>query len=145
MSFDSNNYYRRIRLGPISQPTIVTIDTKTRKILHSWGENLFFMPHGLTIDSKNRSIWLTDVAMHQVFKYSFEPGSKSKLLLSLGERFKPGKDYGHFCKPTSVAVDHSNGEFYVADGYCNSRIIRFSPDGKYLNHWGHEPSFAGKS
>lgn len=31
---------------------------------------------------------------------------------------------------------HSNGDFYVADGYCNSRIIKFTPDGRYIRHFG---------
>ncbi|OTF83477.1 hypothetical protein BLA29_002069 [Euroglyphus maynei] len=101
------------------------------------------MPHGLTIDQQNHSIWLTDVAMHQVFRYSLNKSDGKKYrkqpILVLGERFKPGDDDKHFCKPTSVAIDYSNGEFYVADGYCNSRVIRFSLDGKYLNHWGHKP------
>ena len=25
-----------------------------------------------------------------------------------------------------------DGTFFVADGYCNSRIVKFSKDGKYL-------------
>lgn len=139
LSFDFNNNYRRVRDGPISLPTIVTIDSKTKQILDSWGENLFFLPHGLTIDHQNKSIWLTDVALHQVFKYSIDPDSKNyrKSLITLGERFKPGNDNKHFCKPTSVAIDYLNGDIYVADGYCNSRIIRFDYQGQYQNHWGH--------
>ena len=33
----------------------------------------------------------------------------------LGEKFVPGNDAGHFCKPTSVAVS-SSGVIFVADG-----------------------------
>ncbi|KAH9529947.1 hypothetical protein DERF_003798 [Dermatophagoides farinae] len=142
LSFDLENNYRRIQNGPIAKPTIITINTKSQKIIDSWGENLFFMPHGLTVDRQNHSIWLTDVAMHQVFRYSLDKSDVKnyrKAILVLGERFKPGDDDKHFCKPTSVAIDYSNGEFYVADGYCNSRVIRFSSDGRYLNHWGHKP------
>lgn len=25
-----------------------------------------------------------------------------------------------------------DGTFFVADGYCNSRLVKFSKDGKYL-------------
>ncbi|XP_027202332.2 peptidyl-glycine alpha-amidating monooxygenase B-like [Dermatophagoides pteronyssinus] len=139
LSFDWQNNYRRIQNGPIAQSTIITIDPKSGKILDSWGENLFFMPHGLTIDQKNHSIWLTDVAMHQIFRYSLNRSERKQPLLVLGERFKPGDDDKHFCKPTSVAIDYNNGDLYVADGYCNSRIIRFDSNGKYLNHWGHKP------
>lgn len=70
------------------------------------------MPHGLTIDHEG-SFWVTDVAMHQVFKFdSFDDSAPS---LVLGKAFTPSSDYGCFCQPTSVAVEKS-GVFYVADG-----------------------------
>ena len=34
-----------------------------------WGENMFWMPHGLTVDQYD-NIWVTDVGLHQVFKVS---------------------------------------------------------------------------
>lgn len=59
-----------------------------------------------------------------------------KPLLALGEAFVPGSDKSHFCQPTDVAVDPDTGNIYVSDGYCNTRILTFSPEGKYLSHWG---------
>ena len=51
-------------------------------------------------------------------------------------QFKPGKDDVHYCKPTSVAVTDDTQHFFVADGYCNSRIIKYSvridTDGKHI-------------
>lgn len=88
---------------------------------------MFFMPHGLTIDHEGNT-WLTDVAMHQVFK--FPPGEK-KPSLTLGTQFLPGNDDNHFCKPTDVAVD-KDGNIFVSDGYCNNRVVKFSPDGKKI-------------
>lgn len=61
---------------------------------------------------------------------------KEKPLLALGEAFVPGSDKSHFCQPTDVAVDPDTGNIYVSDGYCNTRILTFSPEGKYLSHWG---------
>lgn len=52
--------------------------------------------------------------------------------LVLGEAFVPGKDDHHFCKPTDVAVA-SNGIFFVSDGYCNNRILKFSADGNLID------------
>ena len=34
----------------------------------------------------------------------------------LGTEFKPGSGFGHFCQPTSVAVESTSGSFYIADG-----------------------------
>ena len=83
------------------------------------------MPHGLSIDTET-NVWLTDVAMHQVFKYS-----NGKLILTLGEAFVPGSDSKHFCKPTDVAVTNDGSNIYVADGYCNSRIVKFDSKGNF--------------
>ena len=51
-------------------------------------------------------------------------------------QFKPGNDDTHYCKPTSVAVTDDTQHFFVADGYCNSRIIKYSvridSDGKHI-------------
>jgi peptidylamidoglycolate lyase len=38
-------------------------------------------------------------------------------------------------KPTDIAIA-KDGSFYVSDGYGNSRIVKFSPAGKYLFEWG---------
>ena len=34
--------------------------------------------------------------------------------------------------PTAVAVSQTTGDFFVADGYCNSRVMKFNKDGKLL-------------
>lgn len=114
----------------ISSKTILMLDRKSGKILNSWGNDLFIMPHGLTVD-RNNNIWVTDVGLHQVFKFSHE----GKLLMKLGEAKIAGDDSAHFNRPTDVAV-LDDGSFYVSDGYGNSRIIKFSSAGKYLFKWG---------
>jgi peptidylamidoglycolate lyase len=88
------------------------------------------MPHGLTIDDEN-NIWLTDVGLHQVFKFDHD----GNLLMALGVRGVPGDDSTHFNMPTDVAVA-PDGSFYVSDGYVNSRVTKFSKDGKFITSWG---------
>ncbi|CAI9730823.1 peptidylglycine alpha-amidating monooxygenase-like [Octopus vulgaris] len=132
-SFNKSNIFQD-QNKPILVPTIVVF-SKEGKLLNQWGNNTFFMPHGITVD-KNGSVWLTDVALHQVFRFS---AGERKLDLELGERFRPGNDKQHFCQPSSVAV-MSDGQFFVADGYCNSRIMKFSKEGMFLDEWGHSDS-----
>uniref|UniRef100_A0A8C8S3Q6 Peptidylglycine alpha-amidating monooxygenase n=1 Tax=Pelusios castaneus TaxID=367368 RepID=A0A8C8S3Q6_9SAUR len=135
-SFDSSFVYQQRGLGPIEQDTILVIDPSNAEVLDSTGKNLFYLPHGLSID-KDGNYWVTDVALHQVFKLGIH--DKEPLLI-LGRSLQPGSDRNHFCQPTDVAVDPVTGNIYVSDGYCNSRIIQFSPNGMFLMQWGEEIS-----
>ncbi|KJH53351.1 NHL repeat protein [Dictyocaulus viviparus] len=128
-SFDENDVFNK-ELGPIKNSTISVIDKNNGKIIEEHGKDLFYMPHGLTIDDKG-NYWVTDVGSHQVHKLdkSFRP------VLSLGEKLVPGNDHQHFCKPTDIAVS-KNGYFFVADGYCNSRVLKFDPNGKLVDSFG---------
>uniref|UniRef100_A0A6G1SD08 peptidylamidoglycolate lyase n=1 Tax=Aceria tosichella TaxID=561515 RepID=A0A6G1SD08_9ACAR len=130
-TFDANDVYVNKDTNPIPEETVVTIDPTQKKVIRAWGSKMFYMPHGLSLDLEGNNLWLTDVAMHQVFKFSVDGSSK---LIELGKAFIPGADEEHFCKPTSVA---DTGEFvFVADGYCNSRVVMFSAEGKYLGEFG---------
>ncbi|XP_042643608.1 peptidyl-glycine alpha-amidating monooxygenase isoform X6 [Tyto alba] len=135
-SFDSKFVYQQRGIGPIEQNTILVLNPSNAKLLHSMGKSLFYLPHGLSID-KNSNYWVTDVALHQVFKLRAD--DKEPLLI-LGVALQPGSDKSHFCQPTDVAVDPITGSIYVSDGYCNSRIIQFSPNGLYMMQWGEEIS-----
>ncbi|MBC7875593.1 MAG: hypothetical protein H7Y59_00365 [Anaerolineales bacterium] len=119
-----------LTLELISSPTVFILDDETGNLIESWGANRFVMPHGLTID-QNDNIWLTDVGLHQVFKFDRD----GNLLMVVGERGVAGEDDTHFNMPTDVAVA-PDGSFYVSDGYGNSRIVKFSSDGDYLTSWG---------
>ncbi|GAB6022713.1 hypothetical protein CHUAL_006809 [Chamberlinius hualienensis] len=131
-SFDAQHFYARDRNHPIAVDAVLTINTTSGEIISGWGRNTFYLPHGLTVD-KEGNIWITDVALHQVFKF---PRGSNKPSLVFGEAFVPGSDDKHFCKPTDVAVA-STGEFFITDGYCNSRIQKYSKDGRLLAKWGH--------
>ncbi|XP_058463142.1 peptidyl-alpha-hydroxyglycine alpha-amidating lyase 1 [Malaya genurostris] len=132
-SFDQQNRYLPISRGPIVESTLLVVNNQTGTVINEWGSNFFYMPHGLTID-RNDSYWITDVAMHQVFKFN-PTVSTTEPALALGRAFQPGSDIHSFCKPTSVAV-LDNGDFFVADGYCNGRIMKYSSDGRLVLSWG---------
>lgn len=136
-SFDSMFVYQQRGLGPIEEDTILVIDPNNAAVLQSSGKNLFYLPHGLSVD-KDGNYWVTDVALHQVFK--LDPNSEGSPLLVLGRSMQPGSDQNHFCQPTDVAVDPDTGTIYVSDGYCNSRIVQFSPSGEFITQWGEESS-----
>lgn len=135
-TFDSADVFHNAdTVGTIKEHTVWILDSVSGKVKGFWGRDMFYLPHGLTVDHED-NLWLTDVGSHQVFKFS-PLGSNTQRLLALGDKLVPGSGSSRFCKPTSVAVDRS-GEFFVADGYCNSRILKFSATGKLLSSWGEE-------
>ncbi|MEE6459890.1 hypothetical protein FKM82_000764 [Ascaphus truei] len=136
-SFDKNFVYQQRGIGPIEESTILVVSQNSSTVLKSTGKNLFYLPHGLSVD-KDGNYWVTDVALHQIFKLG--PQGKESPLLVLGKAFQPGSDQKHFCQPTDVAVDPITGNFFVSDGYCNSRIMQFSPNGMFIMQWGEESS-----
>lgn len=75
--------------------------------MHAFGRDLFFLPHGLTVDSKN-NIWLTDVALHQVFKFAPYGGNgeKKQALIVLGEPVRKRSLIGacNYCRKRKVKI-----------------------------------------
>lgn len=93
--------------------------------------------HTLYIE-KDGSFWTTDRDGHTVRKYRPD----GELLLSLGTFGEWGDDGRHFNGPTAVVVQ-ANGNIVVADGYWNSRLVWFSPDGEFIKSvgtWGRGPT-----
>jgi len=134
----AENSWAADKSHPIPSPTILCFDGATGKLLTSWGENRFLEPHGMRID-RSDNIWVTDRGLHQVFKFSHD----GKLLMTRGTERVPGLDGTHFNKPTDVAFA-ADRSFYVSDGYGNSRIAKFSADGKFLLDWGHKGDGPGE-
>ncbi len=107
--------------------------------LGKWGKSdePGFALGGHTIYIIDGCFWITDRDGHTVRKYAKD----GTLLLSLGTFGKWGDDAGHFNGPTGVAV-LGDGMVVVTDGYWNSRLIWFTPQGKYIKEiggWGNAP------
>ena len=130
-----------------SERPIMVFDREGNR-LTSWGEGFFNRAHGSCIGPDN-SVYVTDDRSHIVAKFTPE----GELLMTLGTKDQP-TDTGYtrtfdfweslaritrgappFNRPTGVALN-SAGEIYVADGYGNARMHKFSPDGKLLFSWG---------
>lgn len=132
-------------------PDPIMIFSPDGSFIDSWGRGLFVRPHGLTI-APDDSLFCTDDADHTVRKFS----PAGKLLLTLGTSGRPSNtgatsvDFRtiqrsgppfHF--PTNVALS-PHGEIYVADGYGNARIHKFTPDGRLLRSWGEPGTLPGQ-
>jgi DNA-binding beta-propeller fold protein YncE len=133
---DSSGNVYAFQRGPHADPLIV-FDSKG-KFLRSWGKGLFGTPHGVRVDSAD-FVWITDSSDHQVMKFN----RNGELLLTLGTKGKAGTDEHTFNRPTDIAFA-PNSDFYVSDGYGNSRIVKFAKDGKYLAAWGKKGAGPGE-
>jgi DNA-binding beta-propeller fold protein YncE len=122
--------------GKRGDPLIVF--DKDGRYLRSWGGGMFVNPHNIRFDAEE-NLWITDNQAHQIFKCTKD----GKVLMTLGVKGERGVDERHFGGPADIAFA-KNGDFYVADGYQNSRIIRFNKDGKFLASWGKPGTGSGE-
>lgn len=90
---------------------------------HKRAHHIKFDPEG--------NVWLSDVGLHTVRKYSVD----GALLLTLGTPGVAGSDERHFNQPTDMAITPA-GDIFVSDGYLNTRVVHFDKTGRYVKAWG---------
>jgi DNA-binding beta-propeller fold protein YncE len=112
-----------------TKPMLAEYDAKGN-FVQSIGDGLFTHPHGLRVDADD-NLWTTDDGSHLVLK--LDPAGN--VLLVLGRLNTGAEASWLFNKPADVAFA-KNGDIYVADGYGNSRVVKFDRDGKYIKAWG---------
>ena len=146
----------------------VMVFDREGNLLTSWGmENNQGHPHGIWV-GPDGSVYIAYDNTHVVSKFTPD----GKLLMTLGNKDQPS-DTGYvkapktgparsstveeldvrvatikrsgppFNWPTGVALS-SSGEIYVADGYGNARVHKFSPDGTLLLSWGEPGTGPGQ-
>ena len=122
---------------------IVTVFNAQGDLIEDWTQwdKMFRRPHAVYISpyDPQKNIYIVDDYRHSVFKFS---NDGKTLLQTIGTPNVPGNDATHFYRPTFMAWLPS-GEFFVADGYQNTRVVKFDRDGKFLMAWG-ERGEAGK-
>ena len=110
-------------------------------IVRTWGEGVFTNPHGVTI-GPDGSVYCVDNGDHTVRKFTPE----GRLLMTLGTPHEPAPAMSGepFNRPTHLAVDRRTGDLYVADGYSNARVHKYSEDGRPLLSWGESGTGEGQ-
>ena len=130
------------------------------RFLTAWTDPLFENVHGLSV-APDDSVWISDNGNHTVRQFT----AAGQELLTLGTMDR-GSDTGFTNHPeapapkiglnervlrsagpfngcTNVAFG-PGGDIYVADGYYNARIHRFSSDGTLERSWGDPGSGPGQ-
>ena len=127
---DANDNVYVFNRGP--HPVIVY--DKNGDFVRSFGEDTFTArAHGIHI-SPAGECWLVDDSQHAIHKFDLQ----GKLLWTLGNVGQPADKWSGvpFNRPTHMCVSPNSGELYVTDGYGNSRVHRYSADGKLITSWG---------
>ncbi len=110
--------------------------------LHEWGKEYLTDAHGIYISGEDL-IYLPVRESHAIVKCTLD----GKPLMTMGLWDTPSdtggarpdgtmwKAAGPFNRCTDIALA-PNGDLFVSDGYANSRVHKFSPDGRLLHSWG---------
>src|SRR5206468_2908080 len=119
---------------------VIVFDREGR-FLRSWGEGHVRRAHAITIDA-DETVWLTDDLHHTVRKFTAD----GKLLLTIGNPDKPSELQGGkpFNRPTHVAICPRTGSLFISDGYGNSRVHKYAPDGRHVMSWGEPGADPGQ-
>jgi DNA-binding beta-propeller fold protein YncE len=134
----------------------VCIFDRDGNFISSWGEGLIAFAHAIYLD-KAEHVWLVDRNNHQVHKYTKDGNH----LMSIGEkgvRSDTGVAEDDYSSTTFSSVTHGGppfnmpagialndqGEIFIADGYANARVHKFTPQGELIMSWGHPGTADGE-
>jgi sugar lactone lactonase YvrE len=126
-----------------SEPPVVELNA-AGTVLKKWGQGMFAWPHGIRFD-RDGNLWITDGRAadgkgQMVYKLSSDG---SKVLMTLGTKGVSGEGPNEFNGVTDVAIA-PNGDIFVSDGHVNSRIVKFTKDGKFIKTLGKKGTGHGE-
>jgi NHL repeat len=143
-------------LGLMTVPPPVIEFDPDGNVVNAWGDRQLMAntQHGCFVDNEG-NFWTAGNHDGIVQKYTHDG---SKMLLQIGTRGKfdsaDGTDsrvtemwamnssHVFLNSPTQVAVDPTNGDVYISDGYGNRRVVVFDREGHYLRQWGRQGTLA---
>jgi hypothetical protein len=142
-----------------ASPPVIEFD-KAGNVVNAWGDPSYntvaqgtlgpgtnaVLPnsiHGCFVDYQD-NVWIAGNGDGVVQKYSHN----GRFLMQIGVKGvcdgvggvcgSPGLNSSRVLlnEPADIAVDPSNGDVYIADGYGNHRVVVFNKNGVYLRQWG---------
>jgi sugar lactone lactonase YvrE len=111
----------------------------------------FIFCHGVRVDAQD-NIWVIDEGANMIIKFNPE----GRVTMVLGRRIEypleglaapltaldPAPPY-IFNRPTDVGFDRA-GNIFVADGYVNSRVVKYDKNGRFIKQAGKRGSGPGE-
>lgn len=115
---------------------LILVFDRDGNIAETWTQwdELLARPHAVYVDpyGPDRHVFVVDDYRHAIFEFT---NDGRELVRTIGTYGEPGEDEMHFNRPTFMAW-LPDGSFFVADGYANTRVVKFDADGNYLLEWG---------
>ena len=126
---------------------VVIFDREGNYLSH-WGAGVIEFAHAILLDQDD-NVWLVDRDRGQVMKFTTD----GELLMTIGDKgFRSdagydnsqyvGDGWQHVAKggepfnlPAGIGLN-PEGDIFIADGYGNARVHRFSPTGEHIMSWG---------
>ncbi len=113
------------------------------------GSPVFHIPHSIRFDAQD-NMWFVNSGDNLVVKFD----SKRRVQQALGRREEPWVYLTHgieraipgpasFYQPTDTVVG-PDGSTYITDGYGNSRVVKFTPEGNLVKYWGDRGTRPGQ-
>jgi DNA-binding beta-propeller fold protein YncE len=116
---------------------IVVVDANGN-ITEDWTQwdKMLRRPHAVYVSpyDPEKRVWIVDDYRHSIFIFS---NDGKRLLQTIGEPNVHAADDKHFYRPTFIAW-LPDGTFFVADGYANTRVVKFDRNGTYVTTWGQK-------
>jgi NHL repeat len=137
----------------VPSPPVIEYD-RQGNVVNAWG-NPDILPnsiHGCFVDYQD-NVWIAGNGDGIVQKYTHDGKT---LLLQIGTKGvcdgpngacgSPGLNSSMTLlnQPADIAVDPTNGDIYIADGYGNHRVAVFNAAGQFLRQWGSAGSGPGQ-
>ena len=156
--FTVNRGYQNGLVAPetviaVPSPPVVEYD-RHGNVVNAWG-NPEILPntiHGCFVDYQD-NVWVAGNGDGIVQKYTrdgtllLQIGTKGMCDSPTGACGAPGSNSSTTLlnQPADIAVDPTNGDIYIADGYGNHRVVVFDKMGNFLRQWGSAGTGPGSS
>ena len=114
----------------------IVVINRNGDIIENWKQwdKMLRRPHSVYISpyDPQKNVYVVDDYRHAIFKFS---NDGKKLLKTIGKPNVHASDDKHFYRPTFMAFQ-VDGSYYVADGYANTRVVKFDKNDNYVTAWG---------
>ena len=121
--------------GDGADPVIVL--DRSGHVVRSWGRGMYATPHSIRVDPNGNGT--ADAKSSRVLQFAPD----GTLLLEIAVGGQPEDCDGNFCGTSDVAFG-PDGDVFIADGYRNARILRYTPDGRKVGEWGRPGTGPGE-